>query len=687
MKKILLVIGLSLGFSSLQAQYWQLPNISAGQNPGGLNTDVEEPLAGVTGWTSIQAASATAVWTAAQTLPFAFQFNGSAVTQYKVSSTGVLTFDVASPLAAPSATNLALPNAAIPNNSICVWGVNCTGANDNIVTKTFGTAPNRQYWVQFSSCSNVANANIFAYWAIVFDETTNKIHIVDQRTAATSGVTAIAITAGIQFTSTSAISVAGSPSLGSTTGTTGGSDDTPIDNTYYTFTPGVQPAYDMSVNSITNQQFVPIGNNSITGTIRNYGANTITSFSLNYKVDAGATVTSTINSVSIPTGSTYSFTHPTPWNATIGTHTVDVWATNLNGSNVDADLTNDHKTKSISVLSENVQRVPLFEVFTSSTCPPCNPGNTNYHLIVDTKPAGDYVTIKYQQDFPGTGDPYATTEAVNRRNTPYAINSIPRMEIDGGWDGNAQSFTDALYTAERALPAQYKMQGTFNVSNMSVTAKVKFSPLFNGTGAKLYVAILERETVQNVKSNGETKFFEVMKKMLPTETGTALPTVTIGNWDSLSFNYTFKGNYRLPIDGLTANVINHTIEHSVEHFYNTNVVAWIQAADKTVYQAINLTSLTPNSTQDFSASMSTIDVYPNPANDRINIGIELKSNDEILATLIDALGHVIESKSVNMQEGKNTMSFTTNNLASGVYNVMLFDSKNNSSVHQVIVQH
>jgi hypothetical protein len=30
MKKILLAIGLSIGFSSLQAQYWQLPNISIG---------------------------------------------------------------------------------------------------------------------------------------------------------------------------------------------------------------------------------------------------------------------------------------------------------------------------------------------------------------------------------------------------------------------------------------------------------------------------------------------------------------------------------------------------------------------------------------------------------------------------------------------------------------------------------
>jgi hypothetical protein len=179
----------------------------------------------------------------------------------------------------------------------------------------------------------------------------------------------------------------------------------------------------------------------------------------------------------------------------------------------------------------------------------------------------------------------------------------------------------------------------------------------------------------------------VMKKMLPTETGTAVPTVAIGSWDSISFNYVFKGNYRLPTDGQTANIINHTIEHSVENFYNTNVVAWIQAADKTVYQAINLTSLTPASTEDFFAAISNIDVYPNPATNNINISIDLKSNDEILATMIDVMGNVIESKSVKMQAGKNTMNFNTSHLASGTYNVMLFDSKNNSSVHQVIVQH
>ena len=35
---------------------------------------------------------ATPAWSAVQTLPFAFQFNGQTVNSYKVSTSGVLTF-------------------------------------------------------------------------------------------------------------------------------------------------------------------------------------------------------------------------------------------------------------------------------------------------------------------------------------------------------------------------------------------------------------------------------------------------------------------------------------------------------------------------------------------------------------------------------------------------------------------
>lgn len=686
MKKLSILFGLFLTALTSQAQYWQIPNPNANTNPGSINADDEFPVGGglAATWTTIHTPSASPAWSAAINLPFAFQFNGSAVTQFKVSNSGVVTFDVATAVAAPSFTKAALPSASIPDKSICIWGLGGIGANDNVVAKTFGTAPNRQYWIQFSSYgygTSTSDGSNFCYWSIVLEETTNKIHIVDNRTGGYAAATKV-VSAGIQITSANALMVPLSPNLVALAGT----DPTPADNSYYTFIPGVQPAYDMTVTSITTNQYLAAGNVNVAGVLRNLGSTTITSLTINYKIDAGATVSAPLTGLSIAPLATYNFTHPTPWNATVGTHTIEAFATDLNGANPDANPGDDSKIKSVSVMSETVQRLPLFEIFSSSTCGPCKPGNENFAAIVAPKPSSEYVKIKYQQDFPGTGDPYCTTEAVNRRGY-YAINSIPRMEIDGGWDGNASSFTTALYDAARAVPAQYKMNGTYGVDNKSVTAKVRFSPLFNAVGAKLYVAVLEGKTTANVKSNGETEFHDVMKKMLPNENGSNVPNVAIGNWDSITLNYTFNGNYRLPADGAAANRINHATEHSIEEFTDLYIVAWIQGADKQVYQAANLTSVTPVGLNDISNTISSIEVYPNPASDVVKIDLRMKSNDKIFATFIDLNGNVIASKSIQANQGNNILEFDVRNLAQGVYNVIILDSKNNSSVQKVIVSH
>ncbi len=678
MKNRLLLAGLlGLAFSSLSAQYWQVEYLNANINPGELNIDDEYPVGGglAATWTTLLGPSASPAWSATTNLPFAFNFNGSPVTSFKASNSAVVTFDVATALAAPAFTSVALPAATVPDKSVCILGIKGTGTNDNVVTKTFGTAPNRQFWITFSSYSN-ATANNYFYFSIVLEETTNRIYVVDQRAngTATNSI-------GIQVDATTAYSLAGSPNVGAYAGTS----PTPNDNTYYVFNPGAQPAFDMAATAITTKKYILPGNTNITGTIRNLGTTTITSATLNYTIDGGAVQTAALTGLNIASLASYNFTHSVPWNATSGTHLVDVYATNLNGSNPDINPTDDHKLKNIYVMSSNQPRIPLFEVFTSSTCAPCNPGNANYHSVVDPKPAAEYVSIKFQQNFPGTGDPYATTEAINRRSAFYGINSIPRMEIDGGWDQNASSFTTALYNSAKTNPSQYMMSGNYALNGQTIEGKVKFNPLITIDGAKLHIAVLEKQTTGNVKSNGETEFFHVMKKMIPSETGTEI-TPTLGVWDSLSFSYTFNGNYRLPADGATANIINHTIEHSVEDFQNLYVVAWVQGSDKVVYQAANLNSPTTG-IADVSGIMSEVAVYPNPTTDIINVQVEMKNADNVLATLIDMNGQVVESTTHKMNTGKNKLTFNVSNLATGIYNVLLFDSKQNVSIHEVIVAH
>jgi hypothetical protein len=91
------------------------------------------------------------------------------------------------------------------------------------------------------------------------------------------------------------------------------------------FITGPQSALDLGALSLSLPAVVAQGNQSITGTIRNFGTTAITGFTINYTVDGGAPVSAPI-SANVAVGASYNFTHPTPWAATTGSHVINVWA-------------------------------------------------------------------------------------------------------------------------------------------------------------------------------------------------------------------------------------------------------------------------------------------------------------------------------------------------------------------------
>lgn len=325
---------------------------------------------------------------------------------------------------------------------------------------------------------------------------------------------------------------------------------------------------------------------------------------------------------------------------------------------------------SIAVMGQ--QMIPLFEIFTSSTCGPCNAGNTNFKNVVAGKPVNDYVAVKYQQNFPGTGDPYATSETVGRLNY-YAINSIPRMEINGGWNQNASSFTNALYNSARAATPLYDLNGTYyvNPTTKLVTVSINYKNLTSITSPpKLYVAIIENTTTQNKKTNGETIFENVVKKMLPSQGGSTLSAN--GNWQNKVFTFQFNGNYRLPANGQSANMINNAIEHSVEQFTDLRVVAWVQGTDaaKTVYQAVNLVANASTGIEDSNVPViaSDVNVYPNPMSIGGIAEFYLNKPTDVTITLVNSLGQVIKTDDLKTLDiGNHKYEIDVNALSNGLY--------------------
>ena len=200
MTKLLLiaVIGLISTRVFAQVEYYQMPFLNAGTNPGGLNNESENPYSAQTpiaGWTVVlDGANGDPVWSPEQTLPISFKFNGEVVNKYKVSSNGVVTFSTSTTVA-PPVENTTLPSASIPDKSVCVWGISqsreavsgTTTYASTILKRTFGSSPRRQHWVYFNFFTDDNIPEGWTYWAIVFEETTNKIYIVDVKTLCVTG--------------------------------------------------------------------------------------------------------------------------------------------------------------------------------------------------------------------------------------------------------------------------------------------------------------------------------------------------------------------------------------------------------------------------------------------------------------------------------------------------------------------
>ncbi len=610
---------LLLTAGTVNAQYYTIG--VTGENPKKLNTDGENPAVSLTGWSTLWSGNGTAAaaYSPSMALPFPFTFNGNVVTHFKASNSGSVTFDTASTVLAPYG-NTALPSASVANNSINVLGVKpsswvsgSTTYTSTIVTKSFGSAPNRQFWIQYNFFSEANINSGWTYWSVVLEETSNKVYIVDMKTlcVTTAGARCnnnVKMSAGLQMNSTTAYSINGSPNLGANNIATNIFDAS--DNKYYEFVSGTQPGLDLSVANVNNEAFTVAKLTQIYGSIRNMGSQVVTSMTLNYQIDGEAVVSSNLTGLSIEaSGGVYSFTHATPLAvAAAGTKTLKVWATNVNGA-ADENTANDALSKSV-VVAANL-RVTLHEIFSSSTCGPCAPGNANYKAVVAGRDKNLFTSIKYQQDFPGTGDPYSTGESVRRRGY-YSINSIPRMEIDGQWDQNAQSFTNALFTQYQTLTSPLAIQSTYRTKGNEVAVNVKLNAITAlAANSKLYVAIIEGKTIENVKSNGETEFYHVMKKMVPSETGTLISDVQVGVEKEYNFSFTFPGQYKLAPSGQSP--INLETEHSVEDFNDLEVIVFVQSSNKQVLQSAPSERLSYWATglNEVNNALNTA-VYPNP---------------------------------------------------------------------------
>lgn len=427
----------------------------------------------------------------------------------------------------------------------------------------------------------------------------------------------------------------------------------------------VPPTTDMSAIFVVLPTFAAVGTNvTVAGEMTNLSGQTVTSMTLNYSVDGGTPVTQNLTGLSIPGfGGTYAFSHGTPWIAAgVGPHTIEAWATNING-NADQNTANDKAGAGIIVVSQSVSHVACIEEFTSSTCAPCATFNSTFDPLLNDNnannsngPGSSVAAVKYQMNWPNPGnDPSYNPDGATRR-TYYGVTGIPYPLIDGAQMefGNQAEIDEYV-----SKPSPMALNCTYSVNGGFVGVNVSLTPYFStGTGNKLFIAVLEKEYDFAASTTSQDVFKHVMRKMLPNGSGITINSFADGVMQS--FNQSYNFNTVAPGATPTQGSYNLWVGPS-----NLEVVAFVQnTATGEIYQAAIGTKVA--GMKEASSDLS-IGLFPNPVNDMMVVSLELQKSEEVKIEFVNALGQVVLSQNEGTVSGSRNVRINTVALANGVY--------------------
>lgn len=277
-----------------------------------------------------------------------------------------------------------------------------------------------------------------------------------------------------------------------------------------------------------------IDEQDVTGKVINEGINNITSFDINWKLDENAVQTTSFTGLNIATDATYTYTSDQTLVADPGLHTLQVWVSNVNGT-TDDNPENDTITKTIGIPTQTLQRKPLFEEFTSSTCAPCASFNNGVFNPFIDQHGEEIALIKYQMNWPGSGDPYYTAEGGVRR-TFYGVSYVPDLMVEGARTATNSGGVNTAFNNGMADPAFVVINGMHLIDGTNITVEANILPYVDLLDVTVQIAVIEKVTTENVATNGETSFHHVMMKMLPDADGTTL-NMTAGETTTLTYSH------------------------------------------------------------------------------------------------------------------------------------------------------
>ena len=84
------------------------------------------------------------------------------------------------------------------------------------------------------------------------------------------------------------------------------------------------------------------------------------------------------------------------------------------------------------------------------------------------------------------------------------------------------------------------------------------------------------------------------------------------------------------------------------------------------------------------SSISQLEMYPNPADDELNVSFDLPNTDDLTILMVDLTGKIIQKHLVKAKEGKNLVMMNTQELAAGMYQLRIVTSNGQKTLPFIV---
>ncbi len=228
---------------------------------------------------------------------------------------------------------------------------------------------------------------------------------------------------------------------------------------------------------------------------------------------------------------------------------------------------------------QKARRVVMIEEFTNASCGPCAQQNPGFDSLLALN-KGKIAAIKFHTWWPGSDPMYNhNTADVRTRVQYYGVSGVPYAVMDGisvagsNYLGAPANLTQEKINLALDQPSPVTINLSYSLSQnrdtIYVTMIITAEENVSISDLKAQIGVVEQHIHfdNSAGANGETEFYDVMKKMLPNSNGTTLPNLAAGQQFTINQSWKMENIYDIDQVAVVAWVQNHSTKEVLQAAY------------------------------------------------------------------------------------------------------------------------